>query len=251
MCRALRSVNATIPPAKLAYFRTHLPRLADLHDRFRGDYAKNFFRYFPNWFAESEVTLRFYEQIERDLSFVPPTEWNAFAAKVGATVNCYDKNCRREWEQLFNVFSEALGARVLAEKYGCDAVRLISTSDERTCDWFGSAEGKPHYLEVKTLNHSDDERKSWYDEAELVHTTFVPAALLAKARTTYAYAKTQLNAMPSATEARKLVLFVVHVDHNFDPLFGDSVRDLLFREFEKFEDPNYFIHLAVNTLNDG
>ncbi len=243
-------MNATIPSEKLATLRARLPRLADLHDRFRADSPNNFFRHFPNWFDESEVTLRFYEQIERDLSFVPPSEWNAFAAKVGPMVNRYDKSRRREWEQLFNVFSEALGARVLVEKYGCDTVRLVSTADGKTCDWFGSTAGKPHYLEVKTLNHSDDERKSWYDEAELVHTTFVPPALLAKARSTYGYAKTQLDAMPGAAEARKLVVFVVHADHNFDPLFGDGVRESLLREFERFEDPNYFIHLAVNTPND-
>jgi hypothetical protein len=243
-------VNATIASEKLADFRARLPRLADLHDRFHADSPKNFFRCFPSWFDESEVTLRLYEQIERDLSFVPPSEWNAFAAKVGAMANRYDEGRRREWEQLFNVFSEALGARVLVEKYGCDVLRLVSTADGKTCDWFGSAAGQPHYLEVKTLNHSDDERKSWYNEAELVHTTFAPAALLAKARSTYDYAKTQLDAMPGAAEARKLILFVVHADYNFDPLFGDTVRESLLREFEKFEDPKYFIHLAVNTPND-
>lgn len=243
-------MTVVIPVQKLADFRARLPRLADLYDRFRTDSPDNFFRSFPNWFDESEVTLRFYAQIERDLSFIPPSEWDAYAAKVGAVVNLCDKEHRREWEQLFNVFSEALGARVLVEKYGCDVVRLVSTAEGKTCDWFGSATGKPHYLEVKTLNHSDDERLSWYGEFELVHTTFAPAALIAKARSTYDQAKKQLKAMPGATTARKLVVFVVHADHNFDPLFDVTVRESLRREFEKFEDPEYFIHLAVNTPND-
>lgn len=236
-------------PRRLADFRGQLPRLADLHDQFRTDSQSNFFRTFPSWFDESEVTLRLYRQIERDLSFIPPSEWTAFCAKVGEVVNRCDRESRRDWEQLFNVFSEALGARVLVEKFGCDTVRLVATREGKTCDWFGSAAGKPHYLEVKTLNHSDDERKSWYDEAELVHTTVAPAALIAKARSSYDKARRQLDAMPGAEAAHKLVLFIVHADHNFDPFEG-SVRELLFGEFEKFEDPGYFIMLAVNTPND-
>ena len=82
-----------------------------------------------------------------------------------------------------------------------------------------------------------------------MHTTVTPAALIAKAQSSYDKAKRQLDAMPGAAAARKLVLFVVHADHNFDP-FEDSVRELLLDEFEKFEDPNYFIMLAVNTPND-
>lgn len=242
-------MNVGIPPEKISDFRARLPCLADLHDRFRTDSEKNFFRYFPSWFDESEVTLRFYEQIESDLSFIPRTEWDSYAAKIGATVNCYEKKRRREWEKLFDVFSEALGARVLVENYRCDDLRLVSTSDPRTCDWFGSAGGKLHYLEVKTLNHSDIERKSWFGEAELVPTSKIPAGLLAKARSTYDEAKIQLDAMPRSREARKLVLFVVHVDYHVAPVDID-VRRLLLREFEKFEDPNYFIHLVANTTND-
>jgi hypothetical protein len=140
-----------------------------------------FFRRFPLWFDESEVTLRFYQQIERDLSFVPDSEWDSFAAKVGKTVSLRDKKNRRDWEKLFDVFNEATGARVLVEKYGCDALRLIATSQEsNSCDWFGSSVGRPHYLEVKTLNHSDNERRSWYDEAMLTHTCLVPQPLLKK-----------------------------------------------------------------------
>lgn len=234
---------------RLADFRAQLPLLADLHDRFRTDSRRNFFRTFPFWFDESEVTLRFYQQIERDLRFIPPSEWTAFCAKVGEVVNRCDRDNRRDWEQLFDVFSEALGARVLVENFGCDTVRLVATRDDKTCDWFGSAATKPHYLEVKTLNHSDDERKSWYNEADLVHTTVTPASLIAKARISYDKAKRQLDAMPGAAAARKLVLFVVHADHNFDPFEG-SARELLLDEFEKFEDSNYFIMLAVNTPND-
>lgn len=242
-------VKATIKPRKLADFRGRLPRLADLHDRFRTDLPNNFFRTFSLWFDESEVTLRFYQQIERDLSFVPPSEWNAFAAKVGAVVNRCDQESRRDWEKLFDVFSEALGARVLVEKYDCDVVRLVSNSGAKTCDWFGAASGQAHYLEVKTVNHSDAERRSWHDEAELVHTSRVPAALLAKARISYEKAKRQLDAMPGSAAARKLVLFVIHADHNFDP-FESSVRELLQLEFARFEDPSYSMLLAVNTPND-
>src|SRR5690606_1515987 len=103
-------------------FQSQLPRLADLYARFRTDSPNNFFRTFLSWFDESAVTLRFYQKIERDLSFVPPSDWTAFCVKVGEVVNRCDRDSRRDWEQLFSVFSEALGARVLVEKFGCDTV---------------------------------------------------------------------------------------------------------------------------------
>ena len=118
-----------IASRRLADFRSQLPRLADLHGRFHTDSRSNFFRTFPSWFDESKVTLRFYRQIERDLSFIPPSEWTAFSAKVGEVVNRCDRDSRRDWEQLFNVFSEALGARVLVENFGCETVRLIATRE--------------------------------------------------------------------------------------------------------------------------
>ncbi len=77
----------------------------------------------------------------------------------------------------------------------------------------------------------------------------VPAALLEKAKaptTTPKPSSTRCLARPRRGSSS---FFVVHADHNFDP-FDDSVREMLLREFDKFEDPNYFIHLAVNPPND-
>src|SRR5690606_23253916 len=101
----------------------------------------------------------------------------------------------------------------------------------------------------KTINHSDAEQKSWYDEAKLTHTCIIPPALVTKAKELYEKAKKQLDDSATGVEATKLVLFVVNVDHNFDPI-DESVRQVIFREFAAIEHPDYFIHLAINTVND-
>ncbi len=242
------NVNSATTNTELSDLRQRLPRLADLHARFRSASRENFFRDFEKWFNRSGVTYRYYKQIELDLSFVPEAYWDAFASKVGAVVNYYDKKHHREWEKLFDVFNEAIGARVLKQRFGCSEVHLSPTGKGETCDWFGVASCHEHYLEVKTLNHSDVERRSWYGEAKLVHTTLVPAALIRKAKSSYQKAKGQLDAMPRASTARKIVLFVVNADHNFDP-FDGNVSDLLLQEFDKFEVPGYSIQLAVNSPN--
>lgn len=244
------AINPVLHATRLQKLSKQLPLLSNLHDRFVKNTPSNFFRRFAYWFDESETTLRFYQQIERDLSFVPQSDWEAFASKIGEVVDYRDTRKHRDWEKLFDVFNEALGARILKEKHHCSDIHLIPRNEiTTTCDWFGRASNNQFYLEVKTLNHSDAEQKSWYKEAKLTHTCFVPSSLISKAKDAYEKAKRQLDATAKDVSATKLVLFIVNVDHNFDPIDG-SVRKMILDEFTRFEDADYVIHLAVNTIND-
>lgn len=74
-----------------------------------------------------------------------------------------------------------------------------------------------HYLEVKTINNSQDERDSWYHEHELNDTTLLPAALKKKIQSSYHYAVSQLSAPEDANTATKIALLVLNPDYNFDP----------------------------------
>ena len=139
-----------------------------------------------------------------------------------------------------------MGARVLVETYSCSELSLIpECKNTKSCDWFGLKDGKHYYIEVKTLNYSDAERRSWLDGGScLTHTCDVPAGFINKAKSQYNNARKQLSAMDPADEATKRVLFVVNVDRNFFH-FQESAEDLLERKFGEFEEASYKIILKI------
>jgi len=227
--------------------RVQLPRLGSLHQRFAKESLTNFFYQFPDrLFAEKDtsVTLEFYKNIEYNFSFIPDSQWESFCAKVASTVEVFEEG--RHWQKLHDVFNEAIGARVLVETYSCTELSLLpECKNTKSCDWFGSKDGKHYYIEVKTLNHSDAERRSWLDGgSRLTHTCDAPAGFINKAMAQYNYAREQLMAMDPAEKATKLVLFVVNIDRNFFP-FEKSAEELLEREFREFEETSYKIILKI------
>src|SRR5438132_14062275 len=95
-------------------FRSMLPRLAHLYDRFVTCSVDNFFHGFPNRLrSHDSVTFKFYSGVESWLSFMPAVEWDYYAQKVGQTVLLCDRPRKRFWEQLHDVLNEALGVKVL------------------------------------------------------------------------------------------------------------------------------------------
>ena len=200
-------------------FRSRLPKLSELYDRFVTDDAQNFFRRFPARLRdENSATFGLYEQIERWLSYIPEPEWPYFTNKIKQTVFLCDLSRHRFWEQLHDVFNEALGVLTLRTNFGCEEVRLVPRKDSSTPDLAGQRGPLIHYLEVKTINHSQDERDSWYKEDKLKHTTLLPEALKNKIQSSYREAVSQLSAPDDAKTAKKIALLVFNPDYNFDPI---------------------------------
>ncbi|HEY4247820.1 MAG TPA: hypothetical protein VGM64_13275 [Lacunisphaera sp.] len=230
-------------------FRDPLPRLTELHDRFVADETNNFFRRFPRRLRdENSVTFRFYKRIEDWLSFIPKSQWVIFQGKVGAAVSLLDLKHKRYWEKLHDVFNEALGAKILRQNFRCqDIVFVPPTGKSEVPDLRGTKESRPHYLEVKTINHSLDERLSWYGGKDPVHTTELPLTLIQKIKSSYAKAITQLTAPVDSANAVKIVLFVLNPDHNVDPI--EEELDQLFMDFfSSIENPEFPIHFCILTL---
>jgi hypothetical protein len=199
-------------------FRGRLPKLSELYDRFVTDDPENFCRGFPARLRdEKSVTFAFYEEIEAWLSYIPEPEWPYFTDKIKQTVFLCDRSRRRFWEQLHDVFNEALGVLLLRRDFGCEEVHFVRPKGACTPDLAGRRGPMTHYLEVKTINNSQDERDSWYHEHELNDTTLLPAALKKKIQSSYLYAVSQLSAPEDANTARKIALLVLNPDYNFDP----------------------------------
>ena len=196
-----------------------MPKLSELYDRFVTDDPENFCRGFPARLRdEKSVTFAFYEEIEAWLSYIPEPEWPYFTDKIKQTVFLCDRSRRRFWGQLHDVLTKpwascSFAGTLDARKY----ISFVRPKGACTPDLAGRRGPMTHYLEVKTINNSQDERDSWYHEHELNDTTLLPAALKKKIQSSYLYAVSQLSAPEDANTARKIALLVLNPDYNFDP----------------------------------
>jgi hypothetical protein len=225
-----------------------LPRLRDLHTRFSSKLKDNFFRDFPARLnGVSGVTFQYYSKIENWLSYVPAAEWGIYCEKIKLTANIHDKY--RHWEGLHTVFNEALGAKILATRYRCRDMSLIRALPikkghlPKSPDWVGHSLSLTTFVEVKTLNHSQEERESWYTGGQPVHLTQVSPQLEKKIKTTYYQAIEQLSAVGSPKN-RKLVLFVLNRDYSFDPI-DQSIKSVVLSWFNKLERKEFPIAIHI------
>jgi hypothetical protein len=222
-------------------FRARLPKLSELYDRFVTDDPRNFFREFPARLRDVDsATFAFYKEIDVWLSYIPKLEWVYYANKIKQTVPLCDLSRHRFWEQLHDVFNEALGVLVLRRDFGCDEVHFVRPDGAPVPDLAGQRGQLIHYLEVKTINHSQDERDSWYEEDKLKHTTLLPKALEQKIQSSYGIAMSQLSAPDDARTAKKIALLVFNADHNFDPI-DKSVAEAVREHLSSIENPSFEI----------
>lgn len=214
-----------------------LPRLLDLEGRFRSSARHNFFANFRTRIQGHRVTFDYYRKIERWLSYVPFASWDSYCMKVGSTCNSFDKF--RHWQALHDVFNEAIGAKLLACRYRCSEIEMLHPSDRnrsKTPDWRGWTKSKTTFVEVKTINHSQAERESWYRDTTLNGISSLPAPLKAKIKSSYDEACAQLLSVAAHTD-RKIVILVINRDYNLDPIdrdFSDLVLEFL-KELERQE----------------
>jgi hypothetical protein len=223
-----------------------LPRLADLYDRFVTDSVDNFFRDFPNRLrSQDSVTFKFYRRVESWLSFVPAVEWDYYAEKVGHAASSCDRPRKRFWEQLHDVFNEALGVKILTSDFGCDIVRFVrQAAGSQTPDLLGQTASIKYYLEVKTINHSDDERESWDGEDNPNYSEKMPGPLKTKIERSYLEAVAQLRSPEDAGSARKIVLLVLTRDYYFDPS-DKPVAEVVHSYLASIEQSDFPIHCHI------
>jgi hypothetical protein len=227
-------------------FREELPKYP-LYDRFVTDNPQNFFRDFPaRLCGAGSATFTFYAKIERWLCHIPETEWPYYIERIGRRAFLYDLARHRFWEELHDTFNEALGALVLRRNFGCEEIRFIRRSRGQTPDLVGKRGSLVHYLEVKTINHSQEERDSWYKEPPLSCSTRLTDELKKKIEDTYQGAISQLAAPAGAKAARKIALLVLDADYTFDPI-NKTVVDAVIDYLRVIERPDFEIICHVRS----
>jgi hypothetical protein len=197
-----------------------LPRLQALSRRPRLNCSRDFFLGFSCRLDGAKATFDHYAEIEDCLTFVPCNSWNAFAEKVDKAACQLDHKHHRNWERLHDVFNEGRGARLLKKRYDCTWIEMLpAQADRKTPDWRGmSVSKKLHYAEVKTINHSNEDQSMWAGGPEQPSTSGLSVAFHAKLEKTYREACQQLAAAEDADFAVKVVVLVIHVDHNIHSL---------------------------------
>jgi len=228
-------------------FREELPILSALYDRFVTDNPRNFFTDFPaRLCGVGSATFTFYAEIERWLCHISETEWPYYIEKIGQRALQYDFSRHRFWEKLHDTFNEALGALVLRRNFGCEEIRFIRRNCGQTPDLVGERGSLIHYLEVKTINNSQEERDSWYREPPLRCTTGLTGELKKKIENTYLGAFSQLTAPVGARAAKKMVLLVIDADYTFDPI-DRLVADVVGEYLGSIERPEFEIICRVHS----
>ena len=223
-----------------------IDNLKRLREKFVDDDPQNFFHEWDRIFSSPiEVTVNFYERLDSWMSHIPDSEWEHFERKIEPVYRYCDLNKNRHWEKLFDVFNESFGFYVLSERYNCNNLRFYE-QEGKAPDIIGWADGIPHFIEVKTINNSQEERDSWYDNTKKLSGFFnLPDALKRKIEGVYKEAIDQLKSTVKFKNKKNFVGMIIKVDYNI-PDFPDTITKKILDYLDEIEDEEYFIEFIAN-----
>lgn len=118
---------------------------------------------------KSCLRLCIYAEIERWLGHIPEAESPCYVNKIRQAIFVCDLSRHRFWERLHDTFNEALGAFALRRNFGREEIGSVRPNGCLTPDLIGKRRSLIHYLEVKTINYSQEECDSWHREAPVNH----------------------------------------------------------------------------------
>jgi len=222
------------------------PLLDQLAGQFEGTHEDSFFNEWKRIKSyNSEPNRLFYERLELWISSIPQSEMSKFEKKISLVHHRRDRRNYRDWEKLFDTLNESFGFHLLATKYDCQFVEFFE-QEGKSPDLHGVTGDRHIYLESKTINHSQEERRSWhYDDIELPCIDGIPPTLERKIKSVYENAIEQLEATPPCVNKKLLVSMVINVDHQISG-FPDSDVEMCLRYLNSIENPNYFIEFIVH-----
>jgi len=201
------------------------PRFNELYERSDQMHHDNCFRALgqPPVALDDELWGKFFDWYEQRLQRLDAGAWEQLLIKCLPYVCRKDR--RRGWEQLWNHLNEALGYALLAER-GYSKIQFIDRGDEGTPDLTGAIESVSEFVEVKTVNCSDEDinrRNEWPPVARDVGYG-LPPKFSAKVLKTIDESRNQLLRHAEPADVR-IILLVVSFDSDFK-FVGENYRQL-------------------------
>jgi hypothetical protein len=198
------------------------PRLIELRERDQSKRLSGFFDAIPQNVNQPQFAVEFYRQIEKDLQTLDDIAWQYLQNEILSTALNLDKN--PSYSQVITRIFEAKGYVYLINQ-GYDKIKFIHRqTGQKTPDLMALDEDKIlALLEVKTIWESDDEWKyilentrSLKDGKPLLIRRLQPKfsnELKCKIRSVLRTATDQLTSFSAPSNCRRIVLFVIHLDH--------------------------------------
>lgn len=224
-----------------------LPIFERLKSRIGADDSENFFAEFENRLnCPDSPTFQVYQRIDEWLSFVPPDQWKSFLKKARGCVSACGRKRYRYWEKFLDILHEAYGFKLLYTRYGCSTVRYIH--GRGLPDFLGESADGNILLEVKSINYSEEECRSFYETVKRGGYFSIPTRIKDKIRSRYGSAIKQLkNGLEHYSATKTLVLMPIHVDHNIAE-FPNSHEENFLAFLEEVELDDYPIDFYLITV---
>lgn len=208
------------------------PMLMKLCDCYIGNDENNFLHQIP---YELEKAPWAYIKIEEGLALLNDSNFNIYKNEI---LKIGRKQKLKGYSSIQDKFNELNGFRYLTE-YGFSNIKFLETDDKnKMSDLIATQTTKGDtLLEVKSINVSDDDRRTWNESAKNKATAVkvlsgIPSELKTKICLSINKALNQLMSYSQPT-INKIVLLVIAMDTN---------RSLSKLNWEELQ--NYFIELA-------
>ncbi|MCC6569778.1 MAG: hypothetical protein IT315_11130 [Anaerolineales bacterium] len=161
---------------------------------------------------KSEFIQEFYFRLEKELAFLDETAWNQFRQKVLRYITVVDQT--RGYQQLFDCFNEIKGY-IFLHSQGYKNIEFIAEINSApTPDLIGKDIDRAALVEVKTINHSDNEivhiKNNSKGQGMVVRDVLhaLPIALTRKIESTIETASKQLLSYNTEVEINRRIVYL-------------------------------------------
>ena len=189
------------------------PMLMKLHKCYTGNDETNFFSRIPYELSKAPWA---YIEVEEGLALLNESNFTNYKNEI---LKRGDGHSLRGYSAISDKFNELNGYRYLAE-YGFSNIKFLSTNNKNKMpDLIATKSTKDDtILEIKSINVSDDDRKTWNESAKNKATAVevlsgIPNELKTKICLTINKALNQLMSFTQPT-MNKIVMLVIAMDTN-------------------------------------
>lgn len=189
------------------------PMLMKLHESYTGNNENNFFSRIPYELTKAPWA---YIEVEEGLALLNDTNFNIYKNEILQRGNGHPL---RGYSEISDKFNELIGFRYLS-KNGFSNIKFLETDGKNKMPDLVATKSTKNdtILEVKSINVSDEDRRTWNESAKneamsVEVLSGLPSELKTKIWLTVNKAMNQLMSFPYPT-VNKMILLVVAMDTN-------------------------------------